>query len=454
MSTTVTIEDNNGQVVIVEEQSVVSQRLAVEELEPQTRVVETNVIDEAIVAESPLVNNNQQLYLLVSPLFDVKVAFNVVDGHLIVTYYDLLSKDLGNVVGPQGEQGLEALQLVSLIDVYDFEAVTNTISKQVYERLFNRQTIQGEKFYCYVRDTRNNNHVYLCTAQVTRPSSHDGSVNLTQISINAANKFLITGAKGDTGDDGKDYLTLNEILNVQYSTNTSLPWTVSTNIHIFSFNRTPVVHDELIAILHSTYTSKDYVATCEIMNLSSAYVTSIKVTDISQITGVAGPTALSYGTNMAVTSSTQPDINTQNTFYVNQFNRTPEVNDTFYVAIKNTETLRDYVAYYRVNHIYPYTCTATCYQITLTSSAQPINQFRGEIQESDWTQQGNTYFYTIPRSEHNLINPRVVEYLVESEEDNEQALENAFYSYVVKLSGNIKFISDLPVNVSYMLIGD
>ena len=166
--------------------------------------------------------------------------------------------------------------------------------------------------------------------------------------------------------------------------------------------------------------------------------------------GEDGATALSYCEAMVVTTGTLPNINTQNTFFLGNFNREPVENDTFYLPIHNATDGRDYVGYYRVNSVGESTVTATCFQITLTSSPQAIKQYRGTIQSASWEQVGNRYFYTIPASTHNLANPIVLEMLVETED----GLSNSFFSYNVKANRDVKFTSDVAVVAKYTLIGE
>lgn len=163
--------------------------------------------------------------------------------------------------------------------------------------------------------------------------------------------------------------------------------------------------------------------------------------------GDTGLTALSYSKEMNVTNATLPAYNTQNTFFNGDFNRTPLVNDTFYVPIHNTQSGRDYLGYYRVYSVGASNCTAVCFLITQTSEPQPTKPFKGTITANDWEQVGARFFYTLDHNTHGLANPIVLEFLVETED----GLSNSFFSYTVKANRDIKFTSDFAVTANYIL---
>ncbi len=166
--------------------------------------------------------------------------------------------------------------------------------------------------------------------------------------------------------------------------------------------------------------------------------------------GDTGLTALSYSKEMAVTNATLPAYNTQNTFFNGDFNRTPLVNDTFFVPIHNTQSGRDYLGYYRVYSVGACNCTAVCFLITQTSEPQPTKPYRGTIEASDWEQVGAKFFYTIDHNAHGLANPIVLEFLVETED----GLSNSFFSYTVKANRDVKFTSDIAVTANYTILGE
>lgn len=73
----------------------------------QVVIVEQNFIDEVVIPETPSALGTQQIFVLVAPpTITVDAQFHIDgNGHLIVTYSDLTSDDLGKVEGTDGQDG-------------------------------------------------------------------------------------------------------------------------------------------------------------------------------------------------------------------------------------------------------------------------------------------------------------------------------------------------------------
>ena len=284
------------------------------------------------------------------------------------TYWQQVTGDMRGqqgAQGPQGEQGeagaagadgLNALEFAQLLTVSTIGDV-GTLSLQVSEANFNRQTIQYEHFNCYGKDS--NNKVYLFDAQVARAGQHGVPASQAQISLNLATKFLISGENGADGATGKSALVYGRKINFIWNGETEQLLS-GLSLSFQDFNRVPELNEDFVVILHDTLYAVDYLAMGEIQTKSNLNVTSIVATDINRITGQNGQNGTNGtdGTNgkdaLVCSAIYQPGTNPSQNQYISlnssYYNRTPVINE-YYPLIWKGANNRSFVCMMKVNSV-------------------------------------------------------------------------------------------------------
>lgn len=269
------------------------------------------------------------------------------------TYWQQVTGDIRGQQGATGAQGpagaagaagLNALEFAQLLTVSTIGDV-GSLSLQVGEANFNRQTIQYEHFNCYAKDI--NNKVYLFDAQVTNPGQHGVPASQAQISLNLATKFLISGEDGADGATGQAALVYGRKINFTWNGETEQLLS-GLSLSFQDFNRVPELNEDFVVILHDTLYAVDYLAMGEIQTKSNLNVTSIVATDINRITGMNGQNGTN-GTNgkdalvctTIITGTSEPIVSGQldcGSGSSSKFNRRPVRNESAVIPYRRTTT--------------------------------------------------------------------------------------------------------------------